>query len=109
LINKYICLFRQDPNAPGIGTPHYSAPECFHTDTHITSKADIWSAGAILYHMTYGEAPLQDSPQPPRFSPPTRSANVADILHHCLQHNIQQRGSHSWLANHPYTRDPTVF
>jgi serine/threonine protein kinase len=59
--------------------------------------------------MTYGQPPLDSSPYPPHTSHPTRSPNVEDVLHHCLQHNIQKRGSHVWLAKHPYTSDPTAF
>jgi serine/threonine protein kinase len=92
-----------------MGTPYYSAPECLYPGPRVTSKADIWSAGAILYYMTYGKPPFQDSSLPPPHSYPTRSANVADILNHCLQQNVQQRGSHSWLARHPYTSDPRAF
>ncbi|CAF1598696.1 unnamed protein product, partial [Didymodactylos carnosus] len=36
-----------------MGTQYYSAPECLEI-YHITFKADIWSAGAILYFITYG-------------------------------------------------------
>jgi serine/threonine protein kinase len=102
-------MYRYDPNASGIGTPYFSAPECFRRNAHITSKADIWSAGAILYHMTYGEPPLQGSSRPPLDSYPTRSANVADIINRCLQEDPRQRGSHHWLAKHPYTINPMVL
>src|SRR5271155_2441341 len=102
-------MYRYDPSTSGIGTPYYSAPECFHHNAHITSKADIWSAGAILYHMTYGQPPLQGSSHPPSDSVPTRSTNVDNILNHCLQENPRQRGSHHWLAKHPYTTNPTVL
>ena len=53
--------------------------------------------------MTYGEPPLEDSSYPPPGSLRTRSPNVQDILHHCLQANPRHRGSHNWLAQHPYT------
>ncbi len=102
-------FYRNDPNADGIGTPYFSAPECFHRGAHITSKADIWSAGAILYHMTYGQPPLEGSHYPPPGSLRTRSPDAENILHHCLQENPHKRGSHDWLAKHPYTTNPTVL
>lgn len=88
---------------------YYSAPECFEMGAHVTSKADIWSAGAILYHMTYGVPPLQYSSNPPSGSNRTNSANVQDVLIHCLQEDPYQRGSHNWLASHPYTTNPSVL
>jgi len=87
----------------------YSAPECFEMGAHITSKADIWSAGAILYHMAYGVPPFQNSPAPPSDLNRTSSPNVEDVLIHCLQPDPYQRGSHSWLARHPYTMNPSVL
>ena len=102
-------MYRYDPNASPIGTPHYSAPECFDTNAHITSKADIWSAGAILYQMTYGSPPLEDSARPPRDSYRTQSVNVGEILNRCLQYNPHQRASHHWLAQHPYTKHPLAL
>jgi serine/threonine protein kinase len=108
-IDRYVFIYRYDPNVAGIGTPYFSAPECFITGARITSKADIWSAGAILYNMTYGDLPREDSSRPPYGSRPTRSTNVEDILYNCLQVDEYRRGSHSWLARHPYTINPTAF
>lgn len=59
--------------------------------------------------MTYGDAPLDDSPRPPGEQHITHSHHVADIINRCLQQDPQQRGSHSWLAKHPYTNNPTVL
>jgi serine/threonine protein kinase len=100
---------RHDPDAPAIGTPYFSAPECFHKGASISSKADIWSAGAILYFMTYGQPPLEESAHAPRGMSPTRSPNVDDVLRHCLQQSPHHRRSHSWLAQHPYTVNPSVL
>ena len=73
----------------------------------MSSKADIWSAGAILYYMTYGREPEQNSPRPPYRVSPTNSPSVADVLNGCLQRNSEMRGSHTWLATHPYSADPS--
>ena len=108
-IFSLVNIRRHDPNAPSFGTPYFSAPECLRRGARVSSKADIWSAGAILYNMTYGGPPFEESSHPPHHSNPTRSANVADVLNHCLRVNVQQRGSHSWLARHPYTADPQAL
>jgi serine/threonine protein kinase len=100
---------RHDLNAMSIGTPYFSAPECFHEGAHISSKADIWSAGAILYYMTYGQEPLESSSQPPADVSRTSSSNVDSILRGCLQWNTRDRRNHQWLANHPYTANPLAL
>jgi serine/threonine protein kinase len=104
-----VCICRHDPNAPGIGTRCFSAPECLRTGAHITPKADIWSAGAILYNMTYGTPPVENSSFPPERVNRTGSANVAEVLDRCLQENVHHRASHKWLARHPYTTNPAVL
>ncbi|UJR06974.1 hypothetical protein I4U23_011262 [Adineta vaga] len=91
------------------GTRPYSAPECFWSGFPITSKADIWSIGAILYLITYGIGPLYESSQPPMGSRPTRSSLVQDVLHHCLQRNSYQRADHRWISEHPLTRSILKF
>jgi serine/threonine protein kinase len=59
--------------------------------------------------MTYGGPPFEDSSRPPPNLHSTRSHNVKDVLNHCLQYDPHQRGSHSWLAHHPYTSNPTAL
>lgn len=90
------------------GTPYYSAPECMRGGAPVTSKADIWSAGAILYYLTYGQPPVFLSSQPPPGFPPTRSALVQDLLYRSLQTNQYQRPSHQYLAQHPLTAGPAL-
>jgi len=74
----------------------------------VTSKADIWSAGAILYHLTYGQPPIHDTAQPPLGIQQTRSILVQDIIHHCLQRNLNRRANHYWLAEHPLTNSTAI-
>jgi serine/threonine protein kinase len=74
----------------------------------VTSKADIWSLGAILYHLVYGRAPETWTPQPPFNLPPTRSPLVQDLLMNCLRRNPNKRPSHRWLAKHPLTSSPAL-
>lgn len=92
-----------------MGTPCFSAPECFVEGAVINSKADIWSAGAILYQMTYGVPPCEESVQPPEGRSPTRSRHVYDVMYNCLQHSLKDRGDHRWLAKHPFTTNPSAL
>ncbi|CAF1365783.1 unnamed protein product [Adineta ricciae] len=91
------------------GTRPYSAPECFSGRVPITSKADIWSIGAILYFITYGRRPIYETSQPPYGVFPTRSHAVQDVLYQCLQRNPNRRPDHQWLVQHPLTNSMTVF
>ncbi|CAF1309839.1 unnamed protein product [Adineta ricciae] len=90
------------------GTRFYSGPECLSGQYPVTSKADIWSLGAILYFLTYGTPPLLESFYPPPNIPPTRSSLVKNLLHACLQRNPSRRPTHQWLAQHPFTVGPAV-
>ncbi|CAF3759764.1 unnamed protein product [Adineta steineri] len=91
-----------------IGAISYSAPECLTGEAPITTKADIWSVGAILYFLTYGVKPPYWTAQPPSGLPPTRSTLVQDVIHRCLQRNLYRRADQSWLAQHPLTSDSTT-
>ncbi|CAF0796978.1 unnamed protein product [Adineta ricciae] len=86
------------------GTRPYSAPECFTGQALITPKADVWSVGAILYYLTYGKAPVFESPRPPFGVLPTRSRHIQEILEHCLRPVASRRPDHQSLAQHPFTR-----
>ncbi|UJR20003.1 hypothetical protein I4U23_023137 [Adineta vaga] len=91
------------------GSHPYSAPECFSHQMPITSKADIWSIGAILYYLTYGKSPVYESSRPPSGIHPTQSTLVQNILHHCLQRHPSTRATHRWLIEHPLTQSDAVF
>ena len=43
-----------------MGTPAYMAPEQIHDAKHVDQRADLFSLGAILYHMVAGRRPFDD-------------------------------------------------
>ncbi|CAF3632228.1 unnamed protein product [Adineta steineri] len=90
------------------GTPYLSALECMNGGAPVTSKADIWSVGAILYYLTYGTPPIYWTSQPPPGIPPTRSASVQHVLYQCLQQNPYQRPYQYQLAQCPLTSNPVI-
>ncbi|CAF1543255.1 unnamed protein product [Adineta ricciae] len=98
----------QGPN----GTFGYTAPEVrlvpHDAWPRYTSKADIWSVGAILYWINYGSSPKYDhhnrSYRPPHGLPSVKDENIGDVLRHTLQMDPYQRSSTNWLAQHSFTR-----
>ncbi|UJR32399.1 hypothetical protein I4U23_019861 [Adineta vaga] len=103
LIDFGISQKEYSPHERLIGDRHYAAPECLTGGAPITTKADVWSAGGILYYMTYGKKPYFRSPLPPQNLATTRSVLVKEVIHHCLRRNIHRRAGHHWLASHPLT------
>jgi len=45
------------------GTPSYSAPEVIARREYDGALTDVWSLGVLLYHMTHGELPFQNTGQ----------------------------------------------
>ncbi|CAF1347151.1 unnamed protein product [Adineta steineri] len=70
-----------------------------------TSKADVWSWGAVLYRITYLVPPryVHPSHHPPKNVPPSRDANLVDVLRHTLVLDPRERADPIWLSRHPYT------
>ena len=44
-----------------MGTPCYAAPELIKGLEYIGPKADLWSAGVVLFTMVCGHLPFEDS------------------------------------------------
>lgn len=99
---------RQGPN----GTYGFSAPEIYHisneSKSHCTSKADIWSVGAILYWINYGDSPkydpYNDCYHPPKGLPSVQNSDLIDIFRHTLRYDYRRRPDTNWLTQHSFTR-----
>lgn len=91
----------------------YMAPEVFTRRTGF--KSDIWSAGIILYEMTYGRPPyfgITDrdrkvaaiASRAPIPFPPLNDQNLLDCMRKCLQFDSRQRPSAHQLQVLAYSR-----
>jgi serine/threonine protein kinase len=89
------------------------APEVFAHQTGF--KSDIWSAGSILYEMTYGRPPyfaFMDryekvaaiSSKVPIPFPSLPDRHLLNCMRRCLQFDSRFRPSAYQLQAHPYTR-----
>ncbi|UJR29125.1 hypothetical protein I4U23_010339 [Adineta vaga] len=91
------------------GTWFYSAPEVTNAARNQmmlnTSKADVWSWGAVLYRITYLQPPKYTQPcyQPPKHLVSSKDPNLVDVLKHTLVVNPADRADPPWLARHAYT------
>ena len=68
-------------------------------------KADVWSLGAILYYMTYGEPPQYRTraADPPSGQEQTTDRPLVDILRRTLALNPRTRISINEVLRHRYT------
>lgn len=92
------------------GTPAYAAPEVIKEDAYY-SKADIWSAGVILFTMVAGAPPFsgnnvgelfhavvtQELAMPNHFS-----MELKDLLRHVLDKNSEERYAINEIISHPW-------
>jgi len=88
-----------------LGTPSYMPPEQAAGDTkQLTAAADVYSLGAVFYHMLTGEPPfcgstgyetirmvLENEPRNPRTRNPKIDADLATICLKCLEKNPARR------------------
>jgi len=86
------------------GTPHYMAPECVMGSEAATAKSDIYALGAVLYFLLSGRdlfpdrdgmavmiAHLSEAPPPLTQVAPQVSAELALLVHECLDKDPKKR------------------
>jgi serine/threonine protein kinase len=81
-----------------LGTPNYMAPEQFRGERN-DPRSDLYSAGAVLYHMLTGEPPYGGQifrflvgDKTIKLSPlPEELADIADVVYKSLDHNPMNR------------------
>ncbi|CAF0884431.1 unnamed protein product [Adineta steineri] len=93
----------------GLGTMGYSAPEIMEdipgVERYYGPKADIWSLGAILYFMVYGEPPTYiTGPNPPHRRRPYPDHQLNDMLRRTLVRHPDARADIREVAQHPFTQ-----
>ena len=83
------------------GTPSYSAPEVICRKEYDGTLTDVWSLGVLLYHLTHGVLPFNDTahiragdyhPNPEVIAPAAfelrRGVIATDGLPDCLPHQV---------------------
>ena len=87
-----------------MGTPAYMSPEQARSAKYVDERADVWSLGAILYHLLTASLPfpaqataeafaklLYDEPVPLRETSPWVPAELEEIILRCLRKDPDER------------------
>ncbi|XP_033099180.1 mitogen-activated protein kinase kinase kinase 4-like [Anneissia japonica] len=101
-----------------LGTPAYMAPEVIKQSEKKEGygrASDIWSIGCVLIEMLTGKRPWHEYRHEysivykvgdgaiPKI-PEAASEEAKDFLHHCLQHNPEDRWTANRLLEHPFIK-----
>ena len=88
------------------GTPAYSAPEIIMRKEYDGTLTDVWSLGVLLYHLTHGCLPFNDT-QHIRSGDYTASSehippSALDLLRAMLVVNAEKRATLERVGGHPW-------
>jgi serine/threonine protein kinase len=85
------------------GTPHYVSPEQAKGEPDLDCRADIYSLGAMLYHMTTGRLPFGDSAEVE-----VVERQLSDYLPDPQQINTDLSEGVAWLIEKMMVKDRTI-
>lgn len=93
------------------GSPHYCAPEILAKEDYDPVKADIWSAGVLLYYMLCGYLPFFEENLSDLYSkiifgelqvPSHINSEASSLLFSILNTSPQKRPSLEAILHHPW-------
>ena len=102
-----------------VGTPHYLAPEAFHTGYIYKTSRDIWALGVILYISLSGRMPFDERKSESLISQisdgsyslsssifPEIDENALDLIKKMLTVNPEERIQLDEILEHSWFEDP---
>lgn len=96
------------------GTPNYAAPEVITGLKYDGLKADVWSAGVVLYTLIFGQLPwtkinqaqlLNQISRGEYFIPMSVSNECTDIITKMMNINTDERLTIAQVLKHPWLQD----